>query len=58
MDFEFPSLYEKLTGRENLRFFASLYPNTAITTSCLKASGFCRTPGRRSRINRRDEGAA
>lgn len=25
VDFEFPSLYEKLTGRENLRFFASLY---------------------------------
>jgi len=26
VDFEFPSLYEKLTGRENLKFFASLYP--------------------------------
>jgi len=25
VDFEYPSLYEKLTGRENLRFFASLY---------------------------------
>ena len=25
VDFEFPSLYEKLTGRENLSFFASLY---------------------------------
>ena len=25
MDFEFPSLYEKLTARENLRFFGSLY---------------------------------
>lgn len=25
VDFEFPSLYEKLTARENLRFFASLY---------------------------------
>lgn len=25
VDFEFPSLYEKLTGRENLNFFASLY---------------------------------
>ncbi len=27
VDFEFPSLYEKLTARENLRFFASLYQN-------------------------------
>jgi fluoroquinolone transport system ATP-binding protein len=25
VDFEFPSLYEKLTANENLRFFASLY---------------------------------
>ena len=25
VDFEFPSLYEKLTARENLKFFASLY---------------------------------
>lgn len=25
VDFEFPSLYEKLTGLENLRYFASLY---------------------------------
>ncbi|MGN0427729.1 MAG: ABC transporter ATP-binding protein [Agathobacter sp.] len=25
VDFEFPSLYEKMTARENLRFFASLY---------------------------------
>lgn len=25
VDFEFPSLYEKLTGRENLEFFGSLY---------------------------------
>ncbi|MHC1691908.1 MAG: ABC transporter ATP-binding protein [Sphaerochaetaceae bacterium] len=25
VDFEFPSLYEKLSARENLRFFASLY---------------------------------
>lgn len=27
IDFEFPSLYEKLTARENLKFFASLYKN-------------------------------
>ena len=25
IDFEFPSLYEKLTARENLAFFGSLY---------------------------------
>jgi len=25
VDFEFPCLYEKLTARENLRFFSSLY---------------------------------
>lgn len=25
VDFEFPSLYEKMTARENLRFFSSLY---------------------------------
>ncbi|EFW06574.1 hypothetical protein HMPREF9488_00111 [Coprobacillus cateniformis] len=25
VDFEFPTLYEKLTARENLKFFASLY---------------------------------
>jgi len=27
VDFEFPSLYEKLTGKQNLEFFASLYSN-------------------------------
>lgn len=27
IDFEFPSLYEKMTARENLKFFASLYKN-------------------------------
>jgi fluoroquinolone transport system ATP-binding protein len=27
VDFEFPSLYEKLTARENLDYFASLYKN-------------------------------
>ena len=37
VDFEFPSLYEKLTARENLNFFASLYrtrrPAEALLTS-------------------------
>lgn len=28
VDFEFPTLYEKLTARENLHFFASLYEKT------------------------------
>lgn len=27
VDFEFPSLYEKLTARENLKYFGSLYEN-------------------------------
>ncbi len=27
VDFEFPSLYEKLTARENLKYFGSLYAN-------------------------------
>ncbi len=27
IDFEFPTLYEKLSGRQNLEFFASLYSN-------------------------------
>jgi len=39
VDFEFPSLYEKLTGRENLRFFASLYPAHRETDKLLKAIG-------------------
>lgn len=28
VDFEFPSFYEKMTARENLKFFASLYSGT------------------------------
>lgn len=31
VDFEFPSLYEKLTGKQNLEFFASLYSNKLTT---------------------------
>ncbi|MFH1879873.1 MAG: ABC transporter ATP-binding protein [Bacillota bacterium] len=39
VDFEFPSLYEKLTGRENLSFFASLYPAHREIGALLKAIG-------------------
>ncbi|MBN1777948.1 MAG: ABC transporter ATP-binding protein [Clostridiales bacterium] len=39
VDFEFPSLYEKLTGRENLRFFASLYRRHRDIDALLKAIG-------------------
>jgi fluoroquinolone transport system ATP-binding protein len=39
VDFEFPSLYEKLTGRENLRFFASLYETHRDVDGLLKAIG-------------------
>ncbi len=30
IDFEFPSLYEKLTARQNLQFFSSLYKNQGL----------------------------
>lgn len=39
VDFEFPSLYEKLTARENLRFFASLYKKSGDIESLLKSVG-------------------
>ncbi|HBL49885.1 MAG TPA: ATP-binding protein [Firmicutes bacterium] len=39
VDFEFPSLYEKLTGRENLRYFASLYKKQSDIDSLLKSVG-------------------
>ena len=39
VDFEFPSLYEKLTGRENLKFFASLYPKHRDAEALLKNVG-------------------
>ncbi len=38
VDFEFPSLYEKLTARENLRFFGSLYQKQRDLTRCYSAS--------------------
>ena len=39
VDFEFPSLYEKLTARENLRFFASLYKRSLDADELLKSVG-------------------
>lgn len=39
VDFEFPSLYEKLTARENLRFFASLYPRHREIDALLESVG-------------------
>lgn len=42
VDFEFPSLYEKLTARENLRFFASLYPKHREIDGLLESVGLLR----------------
>jgi fluoroquinolone transport system ATP-binding protein len=39
VDFEFPSLYEKLTGRENLLFFGSLYRKHRDIDTLLKVIG-------------------
>lgn len=39
VDFEFPSLYEKLTARENLRFFASLYKKVRAADPLLESVG-------------------
>ncbi|HCG62641.1 MAG: ATP-binding protein [Spirochaetae bacterium HGW-Spirochaetae-4] len=39
VDFEFPSLYEKLTGRENLKFFASLYKHHVAIDPLLESVG-------------------
>lgn len=39
VDFEFPSLYEKLTARENLRFFASLYKKHQAIDPLLETVG-------------------
>lgn len=38
VDFEYPSLYEKLTARQNLDFFASLFSGEKYTTEELLAS--------------------
>lgn len=39
VDFEFPSLYEKLTARENLQFFASLYKKQLVIDPMLESVG-------------------
>jgi fluoroquinolone transport system ATP-binding protein len=39
VDFEFPSLYEKLTARENLRFFNSLYVKQGNIDELLSSVG-------------------
>lgn len=39
VDFEFPSLYEKLTARENLRYFSSLYQKHGNIDNLLERVG-------------------
>lgn len=39
VDFEFPSLYGKMSGEDNLRFFASLYKNTSNVDELLQSVG-------------------
>jgi fluoroquinolone transport system ATP-binding protein len=39
VDFEFPSLYEKLTGRQNLAFFGSLYKKQRDAGKLLESVG-------------------
>lgn len=61
IDFEFPSLYEKLTAAENLQFFSSLYENkTRDIDSLLEQIGLIRdkdkkvssySKGMKSRLN-------
>ncbi len=60
VDFEFPSLYEKLTGRENLLFFSSLYETHRDIDELLRTIGLDRdadkkvaeySKGMKSRLN-------
>ncbi len=39
VDFEFPSLYGKMSGEDNLLFFGSLYKNTSSIDELLKSVG-------------------
>ena len=47
VDFEFPSLYEKLTARENLVFFASLYKKSLDADELLKSVGLLQDADKR-----------
>lgn len=58
--FEFPSLYEKLSGKENLRFFSSLYKHTLPVEPLLERVGLLQeadkpvssySKGMKSRLN-------
>ena len=60
VDFEFPSLYEKLSGRENLLFFSSLYSKRRDPDALLAAVGLTQdaakkvsdySKGMKSRLN-------
>jgi fluoroquinolone transport system ATP-binding protein len=60
VDFEFPSLYEKLSGRENLKYFASLYKNQCDINQALLSVGLTQdadkqvmhySKGMKSRLN-------
>jgi fluoroquinolone transport system ATP-binding protein len=47
VDFEFPSLYEKLTAKENLCFFASLYKKSLDVDELLKSVGLLQDTDKR-----------
>ncbi len=47
VDFEFPSLYEKLSARENLAFFGSLYPSCRNIDEALESVGLLSEAGKR-----------
>lgn len=60
VDFEFPSLYEKLSARENLRYFASLYKKSLPLEPLLESVGLAKeadkkvssySKGMKSRLN-------